>query len=158
MSFRLTLTAKANGFVWLFFRSTYTTITTSRWVNFISPRRSFHILTNSNGVSNCVAASTKIVEQPSCGQRLLSTKITDENVPIVSYEEVKDLPNHPEKLLIDVREPLELRQHGEIPNCINIPREYSVALSAARVAADSERLFMETSLCSWRIDGCIGFE
>uniref|UniRef100_T1H627 Sulfurtransferase n=1 Tax=Megaselia scalaris TaxID=36166 RepID=T1H627_MEGSC len=37
------------------------------------------------------------------------------------YEEVKDLPNHPEKLLIDVREPDELKQFGQIPTSINIP-------------------------------------
>lgn len=42
-------------------------------------------------------------------------------IPVVSYEEVKDLPNHPEKLLIDVREPDELKQFGQIPTSINIP-------------------------------------
>ncbi|XP_063700157.1 rhodanese domain-containing protein CG4456 isoform X1 [Culicoides brevitarsis] len=41
--------------------------------------------------------------------------------PIATYEEVKDLPNHPEKLLIDVREPSELQQTGVIPTSINIP-------------------------------------
>uniref|UniRef100_A0A336MY58 CSON008174 protein n=1 Tax=Culicoides sonorensis TaxID=179676 RepID=A0A336MY58_CULSO len=41
--------------------------------------------------------------------------------PIATYEEVKDLPNHPEKLLIDVREPHELQETGKIPTSINIP-------------------------------------
>lgn len=41
--------------------------------------------------------------------------------PIASYEEVKDLPSHPEKLLIDVREPHELQETGQIPTSINIP-------------------------------------
>lgn len=124
MSFRLT--TRANGFVWLFFRSTYTNITSSRFMDFISPRRSFHILTNSKslGLPNCAAATAaRIVGQPCL--RPLSTRITEENVPIATYHDIKDLPNHPETLLIDVREPPELRQNGEIPDCINIPREWS---------------------------------
>lgn len=40
---------------------------------------------------------------------------------IVYYEEIKDLPNHPEILLIDVREPSELQETGQIPTSINIP-------------------------------------
>ncbi|XP_055322401.1 rhodanese domain-containing protein CG4456-like isoform X2 [Sitodiplosis mosellana] len=51
-------------------------------------------------------------------------------VPIVSYEEVKDLPNHPEKTLIDVREPNELQETGIIPTSVNIPLgEVNTALS-----------------------------
>lgn len=42
-------------------------------------------------------------------------------IPIASYEEVKDLPNHPEKLLIDVREPQEIVDTGIIPTSVNIP-------------------------------------
>lgn len=37
--------------------------------------------------------------------------------------EVKDLPKHPEKTLIDVREPSELQETGTIPTSINIPRK-----------------------------------
>lgn len=44
-------------------------------------------------------------------------------IPIVTYEEVKDIPNHPEKWLIDVREPDELNETGIIPTAINIPRK-----------------------------------
>jgi 3-mercaptopyruvate sulfurtransferase SseA len=44
-------------------------------------------------------------------------------VQIATYEEIKDLPNHPEKLLIDVREPLEIENTGKIPTSINIPRK-----------------------------------
>ncbi|XP_055628377.1 rhodanese domain-containing protein CG4456-like isoform X2 [Toxorhynchites rutilus septentrionalis] len=40
---------------------------------------------------------------------------------VASYDEVVDLPNHPEKLLIDVREPEEIASTGEIPTAINIP-------------------------------------
>lgn len=50
-----------------------------------------------------------------------STDVAQITVPIVSYEEVKDLPNHPEKILIDVREPNELQETGIIPTSINIP-------------------------------------
>lgn len=45
------------------------------------------------------------------------------SLAIASYEEIKDLPNHPEKLLIDVREPAEIAETGSIPTSINIPRK-----------------------------------
>lgn len=47
----------------------------------------------------------------------------DDPSKIATYEEVKDLPNHKEKLLIDVREPQELIDTGVIPTSINIPRK-----------------------------------
>lgn len=37
---------------------------------------------------------------------------------------MKDVPNYPEKLLIDVREPGELVADGKIPFSINIPCEF----------------------------------
>lgn len=43
------------------------------------------------------------------------------DVPIVGYDEVKDLPNHPEKMLVDVRERNELLEYGRIPTSINVP-------------------------------------
>lgn len=43
------------------------------------------------------------------------------DIPIVTYEEVKQLPKYPKKLLIDVREPNELQETGQIPSSINIP-------------------------------------
>lgn len=43
----------------------------------------------------------------------------------MTYEEVKDLSNYPEKLLIDVREPTELVADGKIPFSINIPCKLS---------------------------------
>lgn len=43
---------------------------------------------------------------------------------IATYEEVKDLPNHPEKYLIDVRDPPELAETGQIPTSINIPCKF----------------------------------
>lgn len=39
----------------------------------------------------------------------------------VTYEEVKDLPNHPEKFLFDVREPIEIAAIGAIPRAVNVP-------------------------------------
>lgn len=120
MSFRLA--AKANGFVWLLLRSTYTTITASRLVNFILPVRSFHVLTNSCAARNCVAASAKLPKHPSQN----SANLPDQNVRIALYDEIVDLPNHPEILLIDVREPWELLEKGSIPNNLNIPRKYSL--------------------------------
>lgn len=60
---------------------------------------------------------SKIMGQP------YSSEATQIVVPIVSYEEVKDLQNHSEKFLIDVREPQELQETGIIPTSINIPRK-----------------------------------
>ena len=40
-----------------------------------------------------------------------------------TYEEVKDVPNHPEKYLIDVRNVDELEKDGVLPASINIPCE-----------------------------------
>ncbi|XP_053684044.1 rhodanese domain-containing protein CG4456-like isoform X1 [Sabethes cyaneus] len=40
---------------------------------------------------------------------------------VATYDEIVDLPNHPEKLLIDVRERQELADTGVIPTSINIP-------------------------------------
>lgn len=36
-------------------------------------------------------------------------------------EEIENLPNHPEILLIDVRDPPEIKSTGSIPTSINIP-------------------------------------
>lgn len=43
---------------------------------------------------------------------------------VVEYEEIVDLPNNPEKLLIDVRDPPEIKDTGSIPTSINIPRKF----------------------------------
>lgn len=60
-----------------------------------------------------------------CVSRSYST--TNDNMSnIATYEEVLDLPNHPEKVLIDVREPSELQEFGQIPTSINIPRKYFI--------------------------------
>ncbi|XP_037933631.1 rhodanese domain-containing protein CG4456-like [Teleopsis dalmanni] len=40
---------------------------------------------------------------------------------MATYEEVKDIPNHPEKYLIDVRNRDEIANTGSIPGSINIP-------------------------------------
>lgn len=38
-----------------------------------------------------------------------------------TIDEIEDLPNHPEVLLIDVRDPPEIKSTGSIPTSINIP-------------------------------------
>lgn len=53
----------------------------------------------------------------SCG-----SEMSVKGIPVVDYKEVKDVPNHPEKVLIDVREPHELVETGVIPQSVNIPR------------------------------------
>lgn len=55
--------------------------------------------------------------------RAFSSNTNEIQIPVVTYEYVKDLPNHPEKILIDVREPSELQETGSIPSSINIPRK-----------------------------------
>ncbi|XP_017036299.1 rhodanese domain-containing protein CG4456-like isoform X1 [Drosophila kikkawai] len=42
-------------------------------------------------------------------------------IELVDYEYVKKLPCEPQKLLVDVREPNELEESGQIPTSINIP-------------------------------------
>lgn len=42
---------------------------------------------------------------------------------MATYEEVKDIPNHPEKYLVDVRNASELKETGVLPSSINIPCE-----------------------------------
>lgn len=68
----------------------------------------------SDKILNCVFISILVLATNSCAQEMSS-------IPVATYEEVKDLPNHPEKLLIDVREPAEIAETGSIPTSINIP-------------------------------------
>jgi hypothetical protein len=59
--------------------------------------------------------------------QIFAPKIYGEFIPakIASYEEIKELPNHPEILLIDTREPEMVQKTGKIPTSINIPRNYN---------------------------------
>lgn len=53
-----------------------------------------------------------------------STDANQINIPVVSYEVIKNLPNHPENMLIDVRELDEIKETGMIPTAIHIPRKH----------------------------------
>ncbi|XP_067617507.1 uncharacterized protein [Eurosta solidaginis] len=55
--------------------------------------------------------------------RTLSAQKRETTISSVDYNDIKELPKHPEKLLIDVREPQELKDTGTIPTSINIPLE-----------------------------------
>lgn len=56
------------------------------------------------------------------GMAMSSTSSTTAlKIPVAYYDEIKDLPNHREKLLVDVRETSELQQTGRIPTSINVP-------------------------------------
>lgn len=68
--------------------------------------------------------------------RLIASKLKNEIkflfrpfASIVTYQDVKDVPNKPEICLIDVRQRAELKETGRIPASINIPCGYSSALS-----------------------------
>lgn len=54
-------------------------------------------------------------------QSSTSSSSTSAPIPVAYYDEIKDLPHHREKLLVDVREPSELQQTGRIPMSINVP-------------------------------------
>jgi len=43
------------------------------------------------------------------------------NIKLVTFDDVKELKDDKSKLLIDVREPSELQETGELPGSINIP-------------------------------------
>lgn len=66
-------------------------------------------------------ASQPIVGTYNTSQRFYSSEEGNIKIPIVSYEYVKDIPNQPTKMLVDVREPSELAESGAIPSSINIP-------------------------------------
>lgn len=51
--------------------------------------------------------------------------IKNTNRKMATFDEVKDIPNHPEKYLIDVRNPNELEETGVLPGSINIPGMFS---------------------------------
>lgn len=68
--------------------------------------------------------SVKRIHSSSILRLLKSSLNMSSAVPIATFEEVKDLPNHPEKLLIDVREPAEIAETGVIPTAINIPCKF----------------------------------
>lgn len=87
----------------------------------LSRAMSFGYWSNRSSASNehnTVTNSNKPVVQLVRNYTFLSNAIA---IPVVNYEQVKDLPNHPEITLIDVREPKELQETGSIPTSINIP-------------------------------------
>jgi len=54
-------------------------------------------------------------------QSSTSTSSTPMNIQVAYYDEIKDLPNHREKVLVDVREISEIQKTGRIPFSINVP-------------------------------------
>lgn len=55
--------------------------------------------------------------------RKYSSETNGAKIPVVGYDEVKNLPKYPRITLIDVREPNELQETGSIPTSLNIPCE-----------------------------------
>ncbi|XP_065089249.1 rhodanese domain-containing protein CG4456-like isoform X1 [Ochlerotatus camptorhynchus] len=61
---------------------------------------------------------------------------------IATYEEILDLPNHPEKVLVDVRGADEVAKTGKIPSSINIPLEQvAKAFSPETSTEEFQRLY-----------------
>lgn len=57
--------------------------------------------------------------------RFYSEQARNEDV-IVDYDYVKNATTNKNILVIDVREPNEVKEHGKIPNSVNIPCTYFV--------------------------------
>lgn len=51
---------------------------------------------------------------------------------VATYHEIRNLPNHPEILLIDVREFHEIERTGLIPTSIVIPCEFKTVIFAIK--------------------------
>lgn len=69
-----------------------------------------------------VLRSTNLQAQRTVGPRFDTVRLfSSKPIGIVDYAAVKKLSNEPQKLLIDVREPEELKETGQIPSSINIP-------------------------------------
>lgn len=58
-------------------------------------------------------------------RRFYSEQARNEDV-IVDYDYVKNATKNKNILVIDVREPNEVKEHGKIPNSVNIPCMYSI--------------------------------
>lgn len=57
--------------------------------------------------------------------RFYSEQARNEDV-IVDYDYVKNATKNKNILVIDVREPNEVKEHGKIPNSVNIPCTYFI--------------------------------
>ncbi|RVE44030.1 hypothetical protein evm_011328 [Chilo suppressalis] len=85
--------------------------------------------------------------------RLFSVQVTPEEM-IVNYEEVKKAISNNDILIVDVRQPDEIKEHGKIPNSINIPlgdvtkvlssmseKEFEKSYNRSKPAEDSPIIF-----------------
>lgn len=69
-----------------------------------------------------ISSPTKLRNYNSdAGATKLKSHSSDSGDKTVDYHVVKDVPNHPEKLLVDVRELSEIQKTGTIPSAIVIP-------------------------------------
>ncbi|KOB66126.1 Uncharacterized protein OBRU01_21836 [Operophtera brumata] len=71
--------------------------------------------------------------------RCYSQQANTEKLPTVDYEYVNKVTTNKHVLIIDVREPDEIKEHGKIPNSLNIPLG-----SLATTLSASEKEFKET--------------
>lgn len=52
------------------------------------------------------------------------SSVSGDDYPTLDYDQVKVLKDDPSYILIDVRQPQELKDDGFIPGAINIPRKF----------------------------------
>lgn len=67
-----------------------------------------------------------------------------------TYEQVKDVPNHPEIYLIDVRNPEELTATGSIPSSLNVPCKYNIKLNTLYLLACYIYISIDFQCPNWR--------
>lgn len=73
-------------------------------------------------IESCSVKKDYIAKLPELYQNTKFVRnMSQEGIPTVTYEYVKTLKNENNVLLIDVREPLELKESGTLPGSINIP-------------------------------------
>ncbi|XP_052862619.1 rhodanese domain-containing protein CG4456-like [Anopheles cruzii] len=143
------------------------------WMRYSKPRAAYKLCTvrsfagvvqNTNHTGNQsidrrASPFAGVLSQPSssqangdCGGNKFAPACIDPKL-VATLAEVEDLPNHPEKLLIDVREPSELEATGRIPSSINIalrtvpdelslrPEAFEAKYGRQKPALDDEIIF-----------------
>lgn len=72
-----------------------------------------------------IASSSRVMSPLSWSSKIFraqfySQEATD-NLPVVDFNYVKRATSMNEVMIVDVREPDEIKEHGKIPNSVNIP-------------------------------------
>ncbi|CAK1598532.1 unnamed protein product [Parnassius mnemosyne] len=80
----------------------------------LKPLYSFQTLKTSTAIENSTKNKVTLISRAYSNQTRLEEMIVD-------YNQVKRAVSNQNSLIVDVREPEEIKKHGKIPNSINIP-------------------------------------